>query len=55
MINFDKVTKENMKDHKPSWPQTPDHPYRIFIIGASRSGKTNLLLSLIRQSISTKY
>ena len=55
MINFDEVTKENMKEHNPSWPQTPDHPYRILIIGASGSGKTNLLFSLIRQSISTKY
>ena len=25
----------------------PDHPYRILIVGGSRSGKTNLLLNLI--------
>ena len=41
MINFDGVTKENIKEHNPSWPQIPDHPYRILIIGESGSGKTN--------------
>ena len=25
------------------WPYIPDHPYRIFIVGGSGSGKTNLL------------
>ena len=25
----------------------PDHPYRIFIVGGSGSGKTNALLNLI--------
>ena len=29
MINFDDVTKENMKQHNPNWPQIPDHPYKI--------------------------
>ena len=24
MINFDDVTKENIKQHNPSWPQIPD-------------------------------
>ena len=55
MINFDEVTKENIKEHNPSWPQTPDHPYRTLIMGETGSGKTNLLLNLISQSISTKY
>ena len=32
MINFDDVTKENIKEHKPSWPQIPNYPYRILII-----------------------
>ena len=27
MINFDDVTKENIKQHNPNWPQIPDHPY----------------------------
>ena len=26
----------------------PDHPYRILIIGGSRSGKTDVLLNLIQ-------
>ena len=38
-INFDDVTKENIKEHNPNWPQIPDHPYRILI--------TNSLFSLI--------
>ena len=41
------VTKENIKEHNPNWPQIPDHPYRILIIGCSGSGKTNSLFSLI--------
>ena len=47
IINFDHVTKENIKKHNSSWPQIPDHPYRILIIGDSRSGKTNSLFNLI--------
>ena len=31
-----------------NWPYIPEHPYRILIIGASGSGKTNVLLSLIK-------
>ena len=27
----------------------PDHPYRILIIGGSGSGKSNVLLNLIKQ------
>ena len=33
MINFDDVTRENIKKHDPNWPQIPDHPYRILIVG----------------------
>ena len=25
MINFDDIIKENIKDHNPNSPQTPDH------------------------------
>ena len=32
MINFD-VIKEETKKHNPNWPEIPDHPYRILIIG----------------------
>ena len=31
MINFDDVTKENIKEHNPNWSNIPEHPYRIFI------------------------
>ena len=49
MINFDDVTKENIKKKNPDWPQIPDHPYRILIIGGSGSGKTNSLFILINE------
>ena len=32
VINFDDVTKENIKEQNPNWPKIPDHPYRIMII-----------------------
>ena len=47
MINFDDYTNENIIEHNSKWPYIPDHPYRIFIIGGSGSGKTNALLNLI--------
>ena len=47
MINFDDVVKENIKEHNTNWPQVPDHPYRILIIGKSGSGKTNSLFNLM--------
>ena len=36
-------------DHNPNWPYITEHPYRILIIGGSVSGKTNVLLNLIKQ------
>ena len=33
MINFDDYTNENKTEHNPTGPHTPDHPYRILIIG----------------------
>ena len=47
MTNFDDVIKEETKKHNPNWPQIPDHPYRILIIGISGSGKTNSSFNLI--------
>ena len=47
MVGFDDVTKENIKEHNPNWPQIPDHPYRILIIRGSKSGKTNSSFNLI--------
>ena len=49
MINFDDVTKENIKEHNPNWPEIPDHSYRILIIRGSGSGKTNSLFNLIKE------
>ena len=45
MKNYDQSVKIN---HNPNWPYIPDHPYRILIIGGSGSGKTNVLLNLIK-------
>ena len=45
MKNYDQSVKIN---HNPNWPYIPDHPYRILIIGGSRSEKTNVLLNLIK-------
>ena len=47
MINFDGVTKENIKEHNPNWPHIPDHPSRILIVGGSGSEKTNALLNIV--------
>ena len=47
MINFDDVTKENIKEHNPSSPQIPDHPYRTLVNWSSGSGKINSLFNLI--------
>ena len=37
------LKKKTLKGHNPNWPQIPDHPYRILMIGVSESGKTNSL------------
>ena len=49
MINFDHVIKEKTKEYNPNWPEIPDHPYRILIIGGFRSRKTNSLFNVINQ------
>ena len=49
MINFDDYVNENKTEHNKNWPYTPDHPYRILIIGGSGSGKTNALINLINE------
>ena len=46
MFNFDYITKEDIKEHNPNWPEIPDHPYRMLIIGDSGSGKTNAWVNL---------
>ena len=49
MINLDSTTNKNNKKHNEKWPHIPDHLYRILIIGASWSGKTNTLLNLMNE------
>ena len=41
------LCNENKTEHNKNWPYSPDHPYRILIIGDSGSWKTNVLLNLI--------
>ena len=56
MFNFDYITKEDIKEHNSNWPEIPDHPYRLLIIGGSGSRKTNALLNLINHEPDTdKY
>ena len=42
MINLDSIINDNNNNHNKKWPDIPDHPYRISIIGDSGSGKTNI-------------
>ena len=49
MFKSSYITKEDIKNHNPNWPESPDHPYRILIVTGSRSGKTNVLLNLTNQ------
>ena len=51
MINFDDVTKENIKEHNPNWPQIPDHSYRILIITGSGSREANSIFNLISHQL----
>ena len=41
MIKLDDVTKENINEHSPNWPNIIDLPYKILIIWGSGAGKTN--------------
>ena len=45
MKTYDQSVKLN---HNPNWSYILDHPHRILIIGGSGSGKTNVLLNLIK-------
>ena len=47
MLNFDYITKEDIKEHNPNWSEIPEHPHRILIVTGSGSGKTNALLNVI--------
>ena len=37
MINFDDVTKENIKEYNPNWPKIHDHPCRVLTVGCYAS------------------
>ena len=49
MINLDRITNENIKEHNGKWSYIPDLPYRILIIVGSGSGKTKTLLNWIKE------
>ena len=49
MFNLDDITDKNNKEHNEKWPNIPDHPYIILIIGGSGSRKANVLMNLISQ------
>ena len=35
MFNFRYITKEDIKEHNPNWPEISDHLYRILIAAGS--------------------
>ena len=45
MKNYDESLEIN---HHPNWLYIPDHSHRCLIVGGSGSGKTNILLNLIK-------
>ena len=49
MVNLDNIVNNKNEEHNKKWPHIPNHPYRIWIIGGSGSGKTNTLLNLINE------
>ena len=53
-MNLDSITNKNNKEHNEKWPNIPDHPCRIMIIGGSVSAKTNALLNLINEKMILK-
>ena len=55
MISYDDVTKENIKEGNPDWPEIFDHPCKTLIVGVSRCGKTKPLLNLIKQQNDDDY
>ena len=45
MKNYDQAVEIS---HNLNWPYIPDHRYKILIISGSASGKTDVLLNLIK-------
>ena len=46
MKNYDELVKIS---NDPNWAYIPYYPYKILINGGSGSGKTNVLLNLIKR------
>ena len=55
MTNFDDVRSESTKEYDPSWPQIPDHPYKILVLGEFWISKTNALFNPIKQQLGDDY
>ena len=49
MFNLDDIANENNKDDNKKWTYVPNRSYRMLITGGSGSGKTNVLLNLMKQ------
>ena len=52
MFNYDCIAKEDRKEHNKYWPEMPEYPCRIFIVGGFGSGK-NALLKVINHKPDT--
>ena len=52
-LNLIVFLKESRIEHNSNWPQTPDQPWIILIIGGSVSGKTYALINLINRKLYT--
>ena len=48
MINLDSITNENKIERNEKWLFIPDPRYKVLIIGASGSGKKNVLINLVK-------
>ena len=45
MINFGDVIKDETKERNPNWPEIPDHPYKILLMGVSGLRKKIIISS----------
>ena len=50
---MDYITKEDIKEHNPNWPQISDHPWRILIVQGPGSEKINAFLNLVIHQLDT--
>ena len=55
MFCYDDFSISNISKHNPNWPQALDHPYIILLVRGSGSGKTNILLNLIKRQDDDDY